>query len=362
MIMTIIGVAGCTALLITGFGISDSIQYMVDVQFGDIQVSDGSATLDTSNLSASEVSHVIQKIRSYAGVESVQEVCSYKVILEGNGTEATAEVEVFKNQEDIEKSWKLRERKSGNTLTLPSDGVLISEKMAENLNLSIGDTITLESSIGLRRQVPIKGITEMYIYHYILLLEDFYKETFGTVSDTNLILINVSDDADVETLKRTISETDGVVGISFVDGVVANFRNMVKNIDYISYVLILSSMALAFVVLGNLTNVNIAERQREIATLKVLGFRPKEVQNYIFKENNILVIAGSLLGIPIGMILHRFIMAKIEMEYVMFGRSVDFISIVESVALTIGFGIVINLCMRKKLTDIQMVESLKSVE
>jgi putative ABC transport system permease protein len=362
MFMTIIGVAGCTALLITGFGISDSINYMVDVHYGEIQKYIGKATLDTSNLSASQLSRVVKTIGEIEDVESTVEICSYQDIIEENGTELTAEVQVFKNQEDIEKSWNLRSRKTQKPIEISTDGIIISEKMAENLKVSVGDMITVESSIGLRRQVPISAITEMYVYHYILMTEDYYRQTYGTSSDVNMVLITAADGADMETLKRTVSETNGVAGISFEDTVLESFSSMVQSIDAISYVLILSSMALAFVVLGNLTNVNISERQREIATLKVLGFRPKEVQNYIFKENNILVIAGSLLGIPIGMVLHRFIMSQVEMEYVMFGRSIEFFSVVKSVALTIGFGILINLFMRKKLTDIQMVESLKSVE
>jgi putative ABC transport system permease protein len=362
MFMTIIGVAGCTALLITGFGISDSINFMVNKHFGEIQNYDGSASLDSSNLSASEISRLVKKIQGIEGVGTTIEICDYKDVIEENGTELTAEVQVFKNVEDANIAWNLRDRKTRKPTEMDSEGIIVSEKLAENLKLSVGDTITLESSMGLRREVPVSAITEMYFMHYILMTEDFYRKTYGSDPAVNMVEIIVKEDADMETLKRTVSETDGVVGISFNDSSLESFDSMRKNIDTISYVLIVSSMALAFVVLGNLTNVNISERQREIATLKVLGFRPREVQNYIFKENNILVIAGAILGIPIGMALHRFIMSKIEMEYVMFGRSVDFISIVESVALTIGFGIVINLFMRRKLTDIQMVESLKSVE
>jgi putative ABC transport system permease protein len=178
----------------------------------------------------------------------------------------------------------------------------------------------------------------------------------------NCIFITTEKGTDSAPLKASLSEMEELNGIDFTDSVLNNFKNMVENLDAIVLVLIISSMALAFVVLGNLTNVNIAERQREIATIKVLGFRKKEVENYIYKENNILVVFGSFAGIPLGMMLHRFIMGQVEMSYVMFGRSVNLLSVVKAVLLTVGFGLLVNLFMRRRLMNIQMVESLKSVE
>ena len=155
---------------------------------------------------------------------------------------------------------------------------------------------------------------------------------------------------------------NGVLGTEFYDSVIENFQNMITGLNMIVVVLILSSLALCMVVLGNLTNVNINERQREIATLKVLGFRKKEVENYIFKENNILTALGAVCGIPMGIALHHYIMGQVEMDYIMFGRTISWQSQLLCVAMTIVFGMLVNLLMRKKFDHILMVESLKSVE
>ena len=363
MFMTILGVSGCTALMITGFGISDSINFMVDTHFGEIVTHDGSVSFDP-DLSATEQKRLEEKIAGLDGVSSIIEAGEYTAVVTGGSTdrEENVRVEIFADDHSARQAYVLRQRNDHAPIVLKDEGVIISEKLAELMRLSVGDEIQMESRKGVRKKVKISGITEMYIFHYLFMSEEYYRKVFGTDAGVNAVLVKTGSDADMDGLKSTLAEMEGVSGIEFHDHVVNTFRSMVSNIDAVAYILILSSMSLAFVVLSNLTNVNISERQREIATLKVLGFRKREVENYIFKENNLLVLGGSLLGIPLGRVLHRFIMGQVEMDYVMFGRSVSSLSVLKSVILTVVFGLIINFFMRPRLSSILMVESLKSVE
>ena len=193
--------------------------------------------------------------------------------------------------------------------------------------------------------------------------ESYYRKLTGQSCSKKALFIHVNGDQAVsKKLQNDLMEEPCISSIGFYDDTLNNFSSMVKSLDLIVWALIISSMALAFVVLGNLININVSERQREIATLKVLGFRRREVQNYIYKENNILTIIGALSGLPLGNWLHHYIMSCIEMDFVIFGRFVKPFSFVISAVLTVGFGILVNLAMRKNLDEIAMVESLKSVE
>ena len=209
--------------------------------------------------------------------------------------------------------------------------------------------------------MKVSAITEMYIQHYAFMSDTLYQQLFDTTvtSDTMFITSSVDNSSD---LQKMLANDDRVESINFYDVTLDNFNNMVKTLDFIIVVLIASSLALAFVVLGNLMNINISERQREIATLKVLGFRKREVQSYVYKENNVLTILGAFAGLPLGVALHHWIMHELQFSYVMYGVDVMPLSLVMSVILTTTFGILINQLMKKKLAAIEMVESLKSVE
>ena len=362
MFMTVIGVAGCTALLLTGFGISDSINNMVGIQFNELIHYDGIAEIDSDHLSASEIRAAERKTAELPGIRDTVVAGVYSAKAMANGVEETVSAEVFTSKEDAARIYTLRTRIGHEPLALSDEGIIINEKLAENMSLHVGDTLKLESRKGVVKECTVAAITEMYIRHRIMMTSAYYRKTFGTEMSENGIFLVAEENADLPEIRRQLGDMEEIVGIDFNDTILENFTNMVKNLDAVVLVLILSSMALAFVVLGNLTNVNIAERQREIATIKVLGFRPREVENYIYKENNILVLFGSVIGIPLGMVLHRFIMGQVEMDYIMFGRSVNLLSIAEAVALTIVFGLLVNFFMRRRLWNIEMVESLKSVE
>ena len=363
LFMTVIGVAGCTALLITGFGVKDSVNSMVNIQFDEIELYDGLVHVK-DEVTASEVQTLADQIRSRDDVDAAVVAASYsaKVSSSASSSDDTAFAQVFDSADTLKDLYHLRTRVGHRAIELGDDGVVINEKLSDNLHLKIGDQMTIESDTGVRREVTVTGICENYIQHYVFMTQAYYEKVFGTAKKMDTIMIRARSGIDLQAMKTDLAASSQVKDIQFYDTILNNFHSMVKSLDLIVWVLIISSMSLAFVVLGNLTNINISERAREIATLKVLGFRRREVEKYIYKENNVLTIIGSLVGIPIGRLLHHYVMGQVEMDYIMFGREVLPAGIFLSVVLTIGFGLLVNLFMRRKLADIEMVESLKSVE
>ncbi|WP_314110514.1 FtsX-like permease family protein [uncultured Solobacterium sp.] len=359
--MTIVGVAGCTALMLIGFGIRDSILNMVDINFKEIIQYDGMVSFE-DDASNQRKEDALKEIQSIENVTDAKLGFVYTTKTYDDKVDETASVHVF-DPKEINHVFNLRTRIGHKSISLTDDGVIINEKLAENLGVQIGGQITIEDEDGNPHQVKVSGITEMYINHFVIMSRQYYKEVFGKDAGSNIIYLSTTgDDAAQKLLANDISTMQGVEGVSLYSGQLDNFNSMVKGLNGIIWVLIISSMLLAFVVLSNLITVNISERQREIATLKVLGFRRDEVKKYIFKENNLLAGIGGIVGIPVGIALHRYIMRTVEMDYLMFGRNIEWISFFYALVLTILFSVIVNRMMTKRLNDIRMVESLKSVE
>lgn len=359
--MTIVGVAGCTALMLIGFGIRDSILNMVDINFKDIIQYDGMVSFE-DDASEQVKAEALKEIKSTENVIDAHIGFVYTSKTYDDKVDETASVHVF-DPKEIHREFNLRTRIGHKPISLTDDGVIINEKLAENLGVHVGGKITIEDADGNPHQVKVSGITEMYINHFVIMSRQYYKEVFGKEAVSNIIYLSTTgDDAAQKLLANDISTMQGVEGVSLYSGQLDNFNSMVKGLNGIIWVLIISSMLLAFVVLSNLITVNISERQREIATLKVLGFRRAEVKKYIFKENNLLAGIGGIVGIPVGIALHRYIMRIVEMDYLMFGRNIEWISFFYAFVLTILFSVIVNRMMTKRLNDIRMVESLKSVE
>ena len=359
--MTIVGVAGCTALMLIGFGIRDSILNMVDINFKEIIQYDGMVSFE-DDASEQVKAEALKEIKSTENVIDAHIGFVYTSKTYDDKVDETASVHVFDSKE-INREFNLRTRIGHKPISLTDDGVIINEKLAENLGVQIGGQITIEDEVGNPHEVNVSGITEMYINHFVIMSRQYYKEVFGKEAGSNIIYLSTTgDDAAQKLLANDISTMQGVEGVSLYSGQLDNFNSMVKGLNGIIWVLIISSMLLAFVVLSNLITVNISERQREIATLKVLGFRRAEVKKYIFKENNLLAGIGGIVGIPVGIALHRYIMRTVEMDYLMFGRNIEWISFFYAFVLTILFSVIVNRMMTKRLNDIRMVESLKSVE
>lgn len=359
--MTIVGVAGCTALMLIGFGIRDSISNMVDINFKEIIQYDGMVSFE-DDASEQVKAEALKEIRSTENVTDAHIGFVYTSKTYDDKVDETASVHVF-DPKEINREFNLRTRIGHKPISLTDDGVIINEKLAENLGVHVGNKITIEDADGNPHEVNVSGITEMYINHFVIMSRQYYKEVFGKEAVSNIIYLSTTgDDAAQKLLANDISMMQGVEGVSLYSGQLDNFNSMVKGLNGIIWVLIISSMLLAFVVLSNLITVNISERQREIATLKVLGFRRAEVKKYIFKENNLLAGIGGIVGIPVGIALHRYIMRTVEMDYLMFGRNIEWISFFYAFVLTILFSVIVNRMMTKRLNDIRMVESLKSVE
>jgi len=258
----------------------------------------------------------------------------------------------------------LRNRKSKQKLNLSEEGIVISEKLAKQLDVKVGDTIYIDNADKEKFPVKITGITEHYVFHYAYMTPSLYEKTYGEKVEYNHMISKLRDTSEEfeNSLAKDIIDTPNVVSVNFNSSIKNNFGDMIKSLNYVVLVMIISAGSLAFVVLYNLTNVNISERLREIATIKVLGFYDNEVSAYVYRENFILTFIGMICGLILGVFLHRFIMVTAEVESMMFGRNISGVSYICSALLTILFTAIVNVAMYYKLRNIPMVESLKSVD
>ena len=352
--MTIIGIAGCSALLVAGFGINDSISDIVNQQYNVIYHYDATVAAKTNEITS--------QIESLKGVNNVYEEDHLAVTTKIENKDISTTVHIISNDKKFKKFCTLF---NGNTeFDLDDSSVLISQKMATKLNKKAGDIIKFKDANNKVIKAKIKGVFTNYVGHHIYASESLYKSwnTNAKTTHTYLIKSKKTTKKFERDLGNKIMNIDGVQSVTFYSSLQKNFKDMIKSISYIVVVLVISAACLAFVVLYNLSNVNISERKREIATIKVLGFTRKEVDAYINRETILLTVLGSLIGLGIGIGLHHLIMNLAEMDDIMFGRTINPISYVISFVMTIGFNAIINLCMHKKLNNIQMVESLKAVE
>lgn len=352
--MTIIGIAGCSALLVAGFGINDSISDIVNQQYNVIYHYDATVSAKTSEITS--------QIKSLKGVKDVYEEDHLAVTTKIENKDISTTVHIISNDKKFKDFCTLF---NGNKeFDLDDSSALISQKMATKLNKKAGDTIKIKDANNKVIKAKIKGVFTNYVGHHIYASESLYKSWNTNAKTTHIYLIKSKKTTKKfeRNLGNKIMNIDGVQSVTFYSSLQKNFKDMIKSISYIVVVLVISAACLAFVVLYNLSNVNISERKREIATIKVLGFTRKEVDAYINRETILLTILGSLIGLGIGIGLHHLIMNLAEMDDIMFGRTINSISYVISFVMTIGFNAIINLCMHKKLNNIQMVESLKAVE
>lgn len=352
--MTIIGIAGCSALLVAGFGINDSISDIVNQQYNVIYHYDATVSAKTSEITS--------QIKSLKGVKDVYEEDHLAVTTKIENKDISTTVHIISNDKKFKDFCTLF---NGNKeFDLDDSSVLISQKMATKLNKKAGDTIKIKDANNKVIKAKIKGVFTNYVGHHIYASESLYKSWNTNAKTTHIYLIKSKKTTKKfeRNLGNKIMNIDSVQSVTFYSSLQKNFKDMIKSISYIVVVLVISAACLAFVVLYNLSNVNISERKREIATIKVLGFTRKEVDAYINRETILLTILGSLIGLGIGIGLHHLIMNLAEMDDIMFGRTINSISYVISFVMTIGFSAIINLCMHKKLNNIQMVESLKAVE
>lgn len=358
MLMMVIGIGGCTALLITGYGIQDSISHVVDYQYDEITRYDASVTFRhalsemerTAFLSAcgsndADCLFIAQKSLDAASGSTVK---STNVICPETGS-----VDGFIDLHTPQKE----------PIAYPADGAcIISRGLAKALHLAEGDTITLQTSDLRRTELTVSSVFENYVYNYVYLTADTWQTVFGAAPEYEAAWVNFLPGSDSGAASVSLAGEKNVAAVSLS----SDFRNrvstMMQSLQYIVLVVVVCAAALAFIVLYNLTNINITEREREIATIKVLGFYDKETNRYIFRENIILTVLGTILGLPMGKALHAYVMEQIKIDMVCFDVRVELQSYLISAALTIVFGLLVNLVLRRKIRAVDMAQALKSIE
>lgn len=362
-LMTVLGISGCTALILTGFGVRDSIQMIVDVQFGELNKYSMTASYD-SDEKTEDVEYLKSLISNEKGVKEIGMFHNQNAKVMINNKEKEVTVVIPENKNTFDDFIVLRDRQSHNPIKLDK-GIVISEKAARNLDAKVGDKVKILNENDVSAEAVISGITENYVNHYIYMTNDYYKELFNRNADSNRIYGVLDDSITIDQedkMASKIIDSTCANGTVFTTGIKDGFSDTIKSLNYVVLLMIVSAGALAFVVLYNLSNVNISERIREIATIKVLGFYDKEVSAYIYRENVILTLIGAVVGLGLGVILHQFIMITVEVENMMFGRLINPLSYAAAFILTIVMGTIVNLVMNKKLKKVEMVESLKSVD
>lgn len=358
--MTVIGIAGCTGLLVTGFGLHDSISDIVNKQFDELFLYN--LTISLSEDETAQSAGVTQALAEHGESEYLtvhQEQSSNRY------ENMTFNTHIFVPQDsaDFAQFICLRDRKTGEPVAFSETGVVITEKMSERTGYGVGDTFLLENNDGDKGEFTIAGVAENYVENYVYMSAETYERAYGEAPDFASVVARVGAEKEHrDELSTALLVLDGVSGVSFTDDLKESFSSMMQKIDTIVVVLILSAAALAFVVLYNLTNINITEREKEIATIKVLGFFDREVSAYVYRESLMLSLIGTTVGLVLGIFLHAFVIQNVEVDAVMFGRDIRAISFVYSAALTMLFSVIVNLVMYGKLRRISMVESMKAPE
>ena len=355
--MTVIGIAGCTALVLTGFGLRDSINDIMDKQFGEISLYD--ATVAISEAPDEELTTILDET---ADLADYQGVYLSAVDLETEAYTVSGYVMSVEDPSDLEGYLDLHDRKTDETVEIEAEGAVITEKTAKMLEAEVGDSITVKID-DVSYTVEITDICENYLYHYIYLTNDYYESVFGESPEVNTLMVHYADGDDAqENASAAILKSDIVTSITQVSDNRKILEDQMRAVNACMVVIIGAAAALAFVVLFNLSNINITERRRELATLKVLGFRYPEMNAYVMRESVILTLLGMLAGLFLGKYLHLWLMTTVEIEIAMFGREIAPVSYVYSVVLTIVFSWIANKLAGRKLNRIDMVESLKAVE
>lgn len=358
--MTVIGVAGCTALLISGLGLRSSLFRIIDVQYGEIYRYSARVSLnpDVEN-AAREVGDFLARQEQ---VQSTTAVQSRAVTFSAGKAAADGYLMVTDDPQALCGQIDLRDMAHGEPVAIPENGVVIDEKLAELLDLSVGEELTVDC--GTLHTAPVAGIVENYVYHYAYLTADSYAALTGDRYQPNEVLITTGDPSPeaLRPLCESLMEMDAVQSTSNLTAAAKSFRESMEVVDAAVTIIVLSAAALALVVLYNLTNINITERIRELATIKVLGFFDGEVAMYIYRENIVLTVLGIALGQLLGKFLCGYLIRTIEMDFVMFGREPMAGDYVLSVALSVLFALMVNFLMYFRMKKIDMVQSLKSVE
>ena len=361
--MTIIGVGGCMGLVLVAFGLHDSIATVGDKQYEDIRIYQAAVMLDP--LSEKEtIQSSVSEMADYSGIKDTMQFYAQNVTVKHASHSLDVTVQVPKDFTRISDYIKLYNRISKKEYDFPKNGASISEKTAKSLELKIGDLLEIQAADGSTQKIEIVSIHENYIGNYLFFSKEEYERIYHAQPEYNQTLLIYEDFSAEEeaALGRFLMGLDGVKGILFTTTLIQQTDDMLDSLSAVVSILLIAAGLLAFVVLYNLNHINIAERKRELATLKVLGCYDSEVNAYIFRENVILTILGILMGFVIGILLHQYVIISLEVDLIMFGRSIALLSFFSGSVLTMIFSFVVTIVMSKRIKGIDMIESLKSVE
>ena len=362
LIMTVFGIAGSMGLMLVGFGLQDSISDIAAIQYRELQHYDG-MVIEDSDATEEEHEELFEYMKENEQIAHCNRVQMTKISAPKGSSNISIYLFVPESLSEFAKDVTLKNRITGETYELTDEGAAISEKTASLLGLKVGDMIPLKKG-DKEYKVRVAVITENYMSHYLYMTPRVYEQTFGEKPEYENIVFTMQEDCkdDLEMAGSRILANPGALSISYTSSLASQVDRMLSTLDAVILVLIVSAGMLAFVVLYNLNNINITERQRELATLKVLGFYDGEVSQYVLRENVILTVLGIMFGAVFGILIHRYVITTVEVDAVMFGRNIKLLSFLYSGILTSIFSIVVNGVMHFKLKTIDMVESLKSVE
>lgn len=352
VIMTIVGIMGCTGLMLTGFGIRDSIVNIPSYQYGQVfkytdmvYINEEASSSDIDNLLDNDL------IKNHVNTR----------VITGSSNGYSINIFVPENEKDLSNILELSDLETGKSLNLKDNEIIITDKLADLTGSKKGNELTFKDSNGVPHTFKISGVCENYVGHYVFLNKETYENNFGEYS-TNVSFVNVNKLKNENKLNEELLESNTVMTVISINSTIRTIDGMLKSLDSVVLILIVLSACLSFVVLYNLSYINISERKREIATLKVLGFTDKEVDDYINKETMILTIIGILFGLVFGILLTNIIIDTVEIEMVRFIRHINVVSFIISSLITIIFTVIVIIITHYSLKKIDMIESLKSVE
>ena len=354
---------GCTALILTGFGLKDSISRIMPDQYEhvfnyDIQISlkDG--------LDNSQEENLINNLEGKDEITKVIENYMTSATALNRNVEEDVQIIVPENKNSLDGVINLADARTKEKVTLNDNEICLTDKVAELLGVKAGDKIILQDNDENQKEVTISNVVENYVYHYVYMSKDLYQDLYGEDYKTNVLLVNDNNltEKQEETLATDIMNNNEVSSVSLISSAIESMDETMQSLNYVVVVLIVSAGLLAFVVLYNLSNVNISERIRELATIKVLGFYDREVYDYVTRETILLTLIGIVLGLIAGYFLNYFIIGTCEINMLRFNKTIEPLSYLYSILITIGFTLIVNIVTYFALKKIDMIESLKSVE
>ena len=359
MVMMMIGIGGCTALLITGFGIQDSISSVVDYQYDEITRYDASVTF--RHALDSDEQEAFLSVCDESGADGCLFVAEKSLDALSGGTVKTTNV-VCPEAGSMDGFIDLHTQEKAPVAYPQDGGCIISRGLAQALHLSAGGTITLQTGDMRRTELTVEAVFENYVYNYVYLTQTTWRDVFGEAPGYEAAWLTYRTDGDAQAASAALAGAENAVAVTLSQEFRSRVATMMQSLRYIVLVVVVGAAALAFIVLYNLTNINITEREREIATIKVLGFYDGETNRYVFRENIILTILGALVGLPMGKLLHAYVMGQIKIDLMCFDVRVAPLSYLISAALTLVFGLLVNLVLRRKIRAVDMSQALKSIE